>query len=236
MSSQSQNQASTSKSEPLNIPVWAMNFISKQEILSVEDAVKVAESETSGEIVPMIVKSSVQSKMPQRILFLSLSILILIIQYLLNYNGSFDFFEYLYLLDLILVLLAFYLSFYRPLPNILMRLLTPEDDQIDFVDIRAELEFNRCRLRNTSAKTGILLFVSHAEQRAVVLADESIAAKLPPETWKEVLDLMIKGFKNKNVGQGMVHAITRCGEILKVHFPIEATDQNELTNHLILKE
>lgn len=99
-------------------------------------------------------------------------------------------------------------------------------------DLRAELEFYRSRVHNTRKKTGILLFLSFYEHRAVVLADKGIADQLPATTWDEIVRLMTSSVKKKQLGQGLRQAIQRCGDILIQHFPQVDADENQLCNKL----
>ncbi len=101
---------------------------------------------------------------------------------------------------------------------------------------RAELEFYRAGINGTSRRSGILLFVSFAEHRAVVLADKVIADKLPASTWNEVLTVLLAGIKSGRAGQGYIDAVNHSAKILAQHFPEIVSDENELSNRLVIKE
>ncbi len=70
----------------------------------------------------------------------------------------------------------------------------------------------------------------------MVLADEAIAKKLPPETWQSVVNQVLAGVKKRRPADGLVEAINTCGDILAEHFPGSVTDPNELSNLLIIKD
>jgi len=74
------------------------------------------------------------------------------------------------------------------------------------------------------------------EHRAVVLADHGIAEKLEETVWREVVELMLQGVKKGDLAGGMSRAVLRCGELLTPHFPIAPGDENELHDHLVIKE
>ena len=120
--------------------------------------------------------------------------------------------------------------------NCVQRLLTSRLDQEDQVDMRAQLEFYESNINNTKGSTGILLFASLMERRAVVLADKAISDKVPKEAWREVCDLLVGGIKEGNMGLAFGEAIAKCGEILAPEFPIQPDDVNELKDQLIIKE
>ena len=104
------------------------------------------------------------------------------------------------------------------------------------VDLRAQVEFYELEMSHTQGRTGILLFVSLMEHRAVVLADRSIAEHLDAEIWQELIDLMIEGVKRDDLATGLSQAIQRCGELLSPHFPLADDDVNELRDHLVVRE
>ena len=79
----------------------------------------------------------------------------------------------------------------------------------------------------------LFLFMDH---EAVVLADDSIAKKLPKETWNEVVNLLLKGARHKDLAEGFCLAIEKCGKyFIRNTFPIQPDDVDELPNKLIIK-
>ena len=116
------------------------------------------------------------------------------------------------------------------------RLLTPNADLELQVWRRAQSEFLREGIGRTKRATGILLFISMAEHRAVVLADQAIAAKYPQETWVEVVEILINALKKRQMGSGLCAAIVRCGQIIAPHFPPVIPGQNHLPDRLVIRE
>ena len=183
--------------------------------------------------MPVLVRASSSEHGARRVLALILVTAILVLVPLLGLNDYNWFYFLSELLCLVLVLVGVY---WLPLPASFLRFLVPTREQILRVDHRAELEFYRSRIQQTSGHTGILLFVSLAERRAVVLADKGISHKLPQETWDDVLKILLNGFKKQDVGGGFSLAIARCAEILGEHFPRKADDRDELANRLVFRE
>ena len=95
--------------------------------------------------------------------------------------------------------------------------------------------FYRHRLAHTRDRTGILIYVSVFERRAAVLADEGINAKVPTDSWRQVVDLVVKGIREGRRAEGLCAAVSRCGELVTASFPIREGDKNELRN-LIVEE
>lgn len=214
----------------MKIPHWCSTLIRTSDLPLIQAAISQAESKTSGEIIPMIVRrSSTIGHVPLTLTFI-LGTLGMIaghtffattaewIQLPVIWGASF-------VLGLII----------SPL-HWIQRWLTPLNDQILQVQRRAELEFYSRKMDHTRDRTAILLFVSLMEHRAVVLADQAIASPLPSETWNEVIDLLLTGIRQKKAAQGFTKAIEKSGLLLATHFPIQSGDKNEIHDKLIISE
>lgn len=215
------------------IPPWASCILSSEDLKVIETAVHSAERTTSGEIVPILVKSSGSDQLVRWLLILSWFALVFSVTPMFL---PFAYVNHQLLIECVLFLMGAGLVWILPVGGWLYRYVLPKQELSFRAEIRAELEFYRSRIQSTAGKTGILLFVSLYEHRAVVLADQGISRRLPPETWNELLAMLLEGFKRKQVGPAYAAAIKRCGEILAAHFPIESNDRNELCNSIIIKE
>lgn len=215
------------------LPDWAIRTLGEKGHNRIEEAIASAESQTSGEIVPVLVRrSSTVGHVPM----LAMSLLMLsafmldLPAWLSEWQGS----EPIWIGVLLLAAAA--LGYGLSRFDAVDRLLTPRPDQMRQVDMRAEIEFYELEMSQTDARTGVLLMVSLMEHRAVVLADHGISEKLDATIWQEVVDLMIDGVKGGDLAGGMCAAIERCGALLAPHFPIADDDANELRDHLVVKE
>jgi len=212
---------------------WIHGLIKAGEADQVSAAVVKAEMKTSGEIVPVIVRrSSTIGHVP---FLLTLIILVGLLVFevpqmpiFANYNASWILF--------FVSVLCFLISI--PLSKLIwvQRMLVSQGDQKFQVEERALLEFYETGIVNTEARTGILIFLSVMERKAVVLADESIAKKLPPETWAHICKDVVDGIKDGKTALGLTQAIEKCGAVLAQHFPPTANNPNELKDHLVIKE
>ena len=218
----------------LQIPGWAARALGSEGPERIEAAIAEAESRTSGEIVPLLVRrSSTVGHVPL------LAFCLLLIAALLaglpallgDRLGGHD----LIGMAVSWLLAAGGAALLARL-DFVQRFLTAQLDEIRQVDQRAELEFFELELSQTEQRTGVLLMVSLMEHRAVVLADQGIAEKLDEGAWQEVVDLMIQGVKARDLAAGLSRAVLRCGELLAPHFPIAPGDENELRDHLVIKE
>lgn len=215
------------------LPKWSHGLLDREGAERIEAAIAEAESRTSGEIVPILVRRSSTVGHVPLLLFLFLLLCVELVDlpaYLSQSGGP----HWLWLATSWLVAGALALGLARS--GAAQRLLTPRDDQIHQVGLRAEIEFLEHEIGQTENDTGVLLFVSMMEHRAVVLADRSIAEKLDAEVWQELIDLMIGGVKRGDLAEGLTEAIRRCGDLLSPHFPIAKEDVNELRDHLVVKE
>ena len=217
----------------MELPKWSKAYLKPERVQLVEDAVRAAERKTAGEIVPMIVRrSSAVGHVPFLLLSLLVSVFLIVDGPGWQYQHLGEHWAW-YLLDTVALLALALALARRPL---LQRLLTPRQDQVDQVQMRAQVEFYQSRIQSTRAATGVLLFASLLERQAVVLADKAIAERVPAQTWEEVCDLMIRGIKEGHIGLGLAAAVERCGDILAAQFPVQADDTNELRDVLVIKE
>jgi putative membrane protein len=65
----------------------------------------------------------------------------------------------------------------------------------------------------------VLIFVSLGERYARVIADDGIAARIPEERWRAVLDLLLRNARRGRVADGFVAAIEECAILLAEHVP-----------------
>lgn len=217
----------------MNIPKWLKKHLSQNGIEQIEEAVKKAEVSTSGEIVPMIVeRSSTTGHVPLAV-FLLLMLFIWIFDLFVRQShwvgGRWVWLAIDTGMGIILAILLSRFSF-------IQRILTPNADESLQVMVRAQLEFYQSSIKQTVDSTGVLIFVSLLERRAVVLADKAISDKLSEDSWKHVIQTVTKGIKKGDMAGGFCEGIGMCGELLSKHFPIKPKDIDELPSRLIVKQ
>lgn len=215
-------------------PRWAQGFVTPQEAEEIQQAVAACEEQTCGEVVPMIVRrSSVVGHVPWVI---TLLLLVAVLVFEIPQTSFFSQGSSAWL-GFLLSALCFLLSVPLSHWGRLQRLLTPKGDQTFQVEERALLEFYSSGIPATKGRTGVLIFISLMERKAVILADEAIAQKLHKETWSQICQDLVIAIKENRTSQGLITAIQRSGELLAHHFPHGPEENiNELSNQLILKE
>jgi putative membrane protein len=111
--------------------------------------------------------------------------------------------------------------------------LTPAATKHRRVRRRAIATFQAAAAGRTRGKTGILIYLSLAERRAEIVADDAILKVTDDHTWGEAMEALIVQVREGRPGDGIVAAIERVGTVLAEHFPRSAGDINEIPDKLI---
>ena len=101
------------------------------------------------------------------------------------------------------------------------------------VRARAVTNFKIGTERRTHGRTGVLIYLSLAEHRAEIVADDAIAAKVSPEVWGAAMATLIGEIRAGRPAEGLIGAVTQVGAVLAEHFPRAEDDVNELPDRLI---
>src|SRR5690348_8848016 len=112
-------------------------------------------------------------------------------------------------------------------------LLTPAATKHRRVRRRAVTIFQAAASGRTTGRTGILIYLSLAERRAEIIADEAILKVTDDHTWGEAMTELLTNVRAGRIGDGIVAAVERVGAVLSEHFPRSAQDSNEIPDKLI---
>jgi putative membrane protein len=115
----------------------------------------------------------------------------------------------------------------------LRRRLTPQAEQTRRVRRAACAMFLAQRMHTTSARSGILFYVSLAERRVELIADLGIDSRVTPGTWDGVIAAFVAEIRQGKLGHGLIAAVDAVADILARHFPPEPGRRNELPDRLI---
>jgi putative membrane protein len=88
-------------------------------------------------------------------------------------------------------------------------------------------------LDKTAHRTGVLIFASSAERYAEIVADVGINQKVAPQVWDQAIDNLTAAIKAGRPADGFVAAIEQCGAVLAAHFPPGALQPDELPDKLV---
>lgn len=221
----------------------ASTFFTNEELQRINDAVTAAEKTTSGEIVPVLATDSGDYDRAEDIGGLWLAFIILG-AFWYNFQGVSPTTEWSnevlspslgFLHILVIFIPSFVIGAWLTSKSAFFRnLLAGRKMMHACVQKAAAHAFYKNRVRDTLDGTGILIYVSIFERMVCVLGDDGIAKHLDQNTWDEVRDLILAGFKKGDPCQGFCAGIAKCGEILTPHFPIKEDDTNELSNALVV--
>ncbi len=218
------------------IPNWLNKHLSAQDLVAIEQKIAQIETQTEAEIIPVVVRASSQYRQS----FITLNIIGLLIFSLLWDRLITETHWDAYSSALVKVCLTlvgiFILSRWLSTIPWVQRLATLRSEELEQCHKRAQIEFYANRLNQTQDGVGVLIFVSMLEHVVIVRADQKIAKILPPETWQNVVDEIVKGLKSKKMANGLIQGLEQCSDLLIRHFPVKSGDVNELPNKVIIKD
>jgi putative membrane protein len=210
---------------------------SEEELQRIKAAVKDAEQNISGEIVPVIIERSD---------------LYPVANYKAALIAAAFFFVLMIILDRYVIEDATNTLYYDPtfiftvvmiggalgslLPNLsdgIRRSLLSRKVMDETCRQRAENAFLEEEIFNTRHRTGIMIFISFFEHEVVVMADRGISKVVEQKEWDKIVAELVGQIRAGNVTLGIESAIKRCGEILlEKGFHKSADDINELRDDL----
>ena len=103
--------------------------------------------------------------------------------------------------------------------------------KIDVLDRAANI-FAKLKMHKTKLRNGVLFYLSIEDRKFAILGDAGINAKVPKNFWDSVNEAVLQQFKSGNHADGLVKGIIMAGEKLKIHFPYQKDDVNELSDEI----
>ncbi|HAH74479.1 MAG TPA: hypothetical protein DCM09_15230, partial [Butyricimonas virosa] len=92
--------------------------------------------------------------------------------------------------------------------------------------------FAHLNMHKTVQRNGVLIYVALLDHKSAILGDAGINAKVPADFWDSIMKNMIAKFKEGKITEGICEAVISAGEQLKVYFPYQADDVNELPDEI----
>lgn len=200
-------------------------MISAADKARVVEAIRIAETRTSGEIFCVIAHASSSYRL---VPIAWAALLALLVPLPLIYLTALPV-GVIYLVQLAVFAVAAALM---SLPALRFRVV-PRRAMRERAHVEAMRQFLAQGLHLTERRTGVLIFVSVAEHYAEIIADEGINAKVAPAVWREAIAAAIAAIRDGRPGDGLVAAVERCGEVLAVQFPPGAINRDELPNKVV---
>lgn len=101
---------------------------------------------------------------------------------------------------------------------------------------RAATVFEKLGMHKTELRNGVLFYLAVADHRFAILGDAGINQKVPPRFWEKIKNDMAVQFSEGNFAEGLSKGIIEAGEQLKIHFPYQEDDVNELSDEISFGE
>lgn len=200
-------------------------MISNADKARVVEAIRVAEAQTSGELFCVIAHASSGYRLVPIAWAALLALLVpLPLIYLTKFSVG-----VIYLVQLTAFIAA---AAVMSIPAIRYRIV-PQRAMRERAHVEAMRQFLAQGLHLTERRTGVLIFVSIAEHYAEIVADEGINAKVEPAVWEAAIGMAITAIRDGRLGDGLVAAVERCGEVLAAKFPPGAINHDELPNKVV---
>ncbi|EAT14210.1 hypothetical protein HTZ97_11020 [Desulfuromonas acetoxidans] len=193
----------------------------------IRQAVAQAESNTSGEIVPLIVPCAGDYEHVEirfgALLSMALTLLVLWWTPMVPLWGIAAVMAASYLLGRLVV---------RITPG-LKHFLVGKATMNDTVSEKAFSLFIQQGLHYTRDATGILILVCLFEKRVEILADRGINEKVDHQQWQQAVDTIVEGLHQGTMVKSLCQAIDSCGTLLAEHCPQREDDENELPDLIV---
>ncbi len=179
---------------------------------TVREAVRSAEARSTGQIVPVVVERSSRYEHVPWIAGVAAAALATAVAELVPWSPT--------LIELPFLQIAAGLvgALFGRIPAV-ERLVAGKHDQDWAVRERAEQAFLEHGLHRTTQGTGVLVFASLREHRAVVMGDVGIHEKMGEDEWGRAVDALVGAMRRDAPADGFAEAIGIVGARLAEHFP-----------------
>ena len=200
-------------------------------------AVRKAEENISGEIVPVIVERSGEysiAKYKGALIASALTFIAIVIldRYVISGTANTLFYDPAFIL-LVVVLGGVLGAVLTHFSDVLKRLLVARRYQGFVTRQCAENAFLEEEVFNTRQRTGIMIFVSFFEHEVIVMADSGINKIVDQTQWDKIVQDIVKDIRQGRVVEALENGIKRCGDLLlEKGFRKTDDDTNELRDDL----
>lgn len=96
----------------------------------------------------------------------------------------------------------------------------------------ASYTFARLGMHKTKLRNGVLIYLAIKDKKFAIIGDVGINIKVGQTFWDEVKNIMQEHFQQAKFTEGLVEAILMIGEKLKIYFPYQKDDVNELPDQI----
>lgn len=97
---------------------------------------------------------------------------------------------------------------------------------------RAQEVFFELKMDGTKDRNGVLFYVGVADKKFAIIGDKGIDDVVKADFWNSTKEVVIANFKENHFKKGLVDGILKAGEQLKIYFPYQSDDVDELSNEI----
>ncbi|MEA2838531.1 MAG: putative rane protein [Bradyrhizobium sp.] len=202
-------------------------MISDADKTKINDAIRAAESKTSGELYCVLAQNAGGYRL---VPIAWASALALVVPWPLVASTTWSAIT-IYVIQLVVFAVA---AIGLSQPGVRFRIV-PGRTKRERAHAAAMRQFWAHGMHKTQKRTGVLIFAAVAERYVEIIADAGINAKVSQEVWDAAIASLVSAIKAGRPGDGFVAAIEQCGAVLAQHFPIEPSSVNpdELPDRLV---
>lgn len=205
--------------------------ITEQDHARITEAIKAAESRTSGEIFAVVARQSDDyfyvAGFMAGLWSLAVGVVLAMVAYLMQFQVPLPVFVAAQLASLVTFIVMF-----RTFPDLRM-MFVPHKIAYRRASNNAVRQFLAHGVHATAGRTGVLLYMSLAERYAEVVADSEINACVEQDAWDAMVSIMTQSAAKGDIAAGFIAAIEQSGALLARHFPPIPGDENELDDRLM---
>jgi len=103
----------------------------------------------------------------------------------------------------------------------------------DILD-KASAAFALLKMHKTAQRNGVLFFLGLKNRKFAILGDAGINHVVPADFWDNIKKVMEEYFSRSEFAEGLAAGVKMAGEQLKIHFPVQKDDVNELSNEVTI--
>jgi len=92
--------------------------------------------------------------------------------------------------------------------------------------------FKALEMHKTELRNGVLIYLAAIDKKFAILGDAGINKLVGADFWDSTKEMMKSRFIENQLLEGIEAGILAVGEQLKVHFPYQSDDRNELSNEI----
>lgn len=113
-----------------------------------------------------------------------------------------------------------------------IRVFIDEECKEDVMD-HAAFVFAELGMHKTDLRNGVLIYLALKDHKFAIIGDAGIHAKVGDDFWNHVKEEMLEHFRHGRIVEGIEHAVMQAGNKLKVFFPKQQQDVNELPDDIV---